>query len=193
MARISYSEEEDYPGQFFLWQANVARSLKGKKGQAALRDLEAALLALPEKKLIPYHLTRKGDVCTTGALVAHRMVTLGQARDAALAELEDETTGCGNIWCGHSKSNHTPGCKGCASWVSKGHSWAKPCPVWTEPDDDWDAEDDEGEAEDFAQKYGVPRLVAWKLVELNDMQLEFVTPEERYDRVLKWTQDWLSA
>lgn len=43
--RISYSDEEDSPGQFALFQANCRRSLQGKKGQAALRELEAALLA----------------------------------------------------------------------------------------------------------------------------------------------------
>lgn len=42
--RISYSDEEDHPGQFELWQANVTRSLKGKNGQRALRELESALL-----------------------------------------------------------------------------------------------------------------------------------------------------
>jgi len=42
--RIGYSEDEDYPGQFELWQANCQRSLKGKKGQAALRELEACSL-----------------------------------------------------------------------------------------------------------------------------------------------------
>ena len=47
--RVSYSEEENYPGQFDLWQANCKRSRQGKKGQVALRELKAALLAMPDK------------------------------------------------------------------------------------------------------------------------------------------------
>lgn len=41
--RISYSDEEDYSGQFDLWQANCRRSLKGKRGQEELRALRKAL------------------------------------------------------------------------------------------------------------------------------------------------------
>lgn len=43
--RIDYTEDEDFNGQFELWQANCRRSLRGKAVQAALKRLEAALLA----------------------------------------------------------------------------------------------------------------------------------------------------
>lgn len=67
--RVNYSEDEDFPGQFELWQANCQRSLKGKAGQAALRELETALLALPEKRLIADKLQAPdGEVCALGAL-----------------------------------------------------------------------------------------------------------------------------
>lgn len=47
--------------------------------------------------------------------------------------------------------------------------------------------------EDVGVECGMPPLVAWKVVELNDMQLggywqRAVSPEERYVRVLQWTQ-----
>ena len=58
MSRVSYSNEEYFPGQFDLWQANCRRSIAGKKGQAALRELEQALLALPEKRLMELGLPR---------------------------------------------------------------------------------------------------------------------------------------
>lgn len=48
MSRVGWSEDEDYPGQFALWRANLERSLAGRKGQAALRDLEAAMVVRPE-------------------------------------------------------------------------------------------------------------------------------------------------
>jgi hypothetical protein len=77
MSRIGYSEEEDYPGQFELWQANCRRSLNGRAGQAVLRRLEAALLALPEKRLIADALQdAEGDVCALGAIARHEGVPM---------------------------------------------------------------------------------------------------------------------
>jgi len=67
--RLNYSEDEDFPGQFNIWQANCRRSLRGKRGQAALRRLEAALLAMPVKALVKGKLVaHDGSVCAIGAL-----------------------------------------------------------------------------------------------------------------------------
>jgi len=75
--RINYSDEEDFPNQAFLWEANYERSLKGRKGQSALRDIEQALLALPEKKLIADALQDDdGQVCAIGALAKHKGVSM---------------------------------------------------------------------------------------------------------------------
>jgi hypothetical protein len=165
MSRISYAEEEDYPGQFNLWHANVRRSLAGSKGQAALRDLEAALLALPEKRLIANRVAKEGDVCAVGAIVAHRKVSLGLAREAVLRELEGDQT--------------TP-----PKWY--GTPETKP-PWWDDPSQH-DDEDEEGETEDIGVAAGIPRMVAWRLVALNDMDLDYCTPETRYEKVLAWTR-----
>lgn len=71
--RIRVSEEEDFNNQAFLWEANLERSLKGRKGQAALRELEAALLTLPEKRLIANNtISTDGSVCAIAALAKHR-------------------------------------------------------------------------------------------------------------------------
>lgn len=70
--RIRFDEEEDFNNQAILWEANQERSLKGKKGQAALRRLETALLALPEPKLIADAIEdTDGLVCGLGALAKH--------------------------------------------------------------------------------------------------------------------------
>lgn len=153
--RIGYSDEEDYPGQFELWQANCRRSLKGKSGQAALRRLEAALLALPEKRLIVGELVDDtGAVCAIGAVAKHEGALTDDMR--ARGEYDMEQVGV---------------------------------------------------------DLGMPRLVAWKIVELNDIELvrrELVwiegpyrwpgeqpyiyvqmTPEQRYERVLTWTREQL--
>jgi hypothetical protein len=153
MSRISYSEDEAYPGQHALWQANCRRSLAGKAGQAALRDLVAALEALPAPVLIAHHLARKGEVCAVGAVVLHRKVNLGQARDAVLRELEGE-------------------------------------PI---EEDAWDWEDEEGETEGVGVAVGIPRLVAWRLACLNDIDLDYCTPAQRYEKVLAWARKRLRA
>lgn len=137
--RINYSEDEDYPGQFYLYQANCTRSVKGQAGQKALRELEAALLALPSKRLIAEELDDGQDVCAIGALVRHKKIT--------------------------------------------------------------PTSDSEWEMENVGVECGMPHLVAWKVVELNDVEFldrwrdgarEFYTPEERYDAMLKWVRQQIA-
>ena len=67
--RLSYLEDEEYPGQYALWRANCARSMRGRRGQASLRALKDALLALPAKRLIAHKMQDEtGAVCAIGAL-----------------------------------------------------------------------------------------------------------------------------
>ncbi len=122
--RISYSEEEQFPGQFFLWRANSARSLLGKAGQAALRELRDALLALPTKRLVVGVLDNGADCCAIGALVRRKGIT--------------------------------------------------------------PKADPEYEMEDVGVECGMPRLVAWRVVEENDMATYSMTPEQRYAAILAW-------
>lgn len=169
--RINFTDEEDRPGQFALWQANCRRSLQSKAGQASLRRLEAALLAMPEKALISGKLVdADGQVCALGQLakVEGKLPALPQ--------------------------------------------------VLTDEYGDYD--DDEEDTADFAEGVlGFPRLVAWKVVEQNDILNDVVwelahgplnrgeayyrgpdgtghglpyirdmTPEERYTKVLAWVR-----
>lgn len=70
--RIRFSEDEQFNNAAILWEANQERSLKSRKGQAALRRLEAALLALPEPKLIADAIVDdEGLVCGLGALAQY--------------------------------------------------------------------------------------------------------------------------
>jgi len=161
--RINYSDDEEFSGQFALWQANCRRSIRSKRGQKELRQLEAALLALPQKRLIH-------------------------------GSLEDEDGGVCAIAC---YAKH------------KGIDTSK-----------FDPEYDSGEVGIAA---GMPRMVAWKVVALNDIEIEdhyaycegpsrdpedykknyggfrgiwtrFVwTPEERYEKVLAWVRENLNA
>ncbi len=88
MTRFNDDYDEDFPGQWFLWEAALTRSVNGAKGQAALRDLRDALLSLPEKKLIEGRLADEhGCVCTVGALALKRRVDAGEKREDVLASL----------------------------------------------------------------------------------------------------------
>src|SRR5690242_7152069 len=93
MIRIGFSEDEVYPGQFELWQANCDRSLAGKKGQAALRELEAALLALPAKRLIANEFDDGEDVCAIGAVFRYKRMSAPKADPQY--EMEDVGVECG--------------------------------------------------------------------------------------------------
>lgn len=154
--RIGYSEYEDFPGQFGLWQGNCQRSLKGRAGQDVLRRLEAALLALPEKKLIAGELVDdEGAVCAIGALAKHE------------GKLTDDLRALG-----------------------------------------------EYNVEEAGIDLGMPRLVAWKIVEMNDVHVGeypalvwlegpyrwpaerpythiLMTPERRYEQMLAWVREQL--
>lgn len=166
--RLNWSDDESFPGQFRIWQANCRRSLRGKAGQKALRRLEAALLAMPEKALIAGKLVNSNaEVCAIGALAK---------AEGALPDPDE----------------------------------------WPADEDD----DDEDDTAEFAEeKLGFPHLVAWKVVEQNDIindvvwelahgplnrhqpayrgpdgngyglaHIRPVTPEERYERVLAWVR-----
>ena len=155
--RLNYSDEEDFPGQFEIWQANCRRSIRGKKGQAELREFEKALLALPEKRLIKDALRDEhSGVCAIGCYARHKGLDLSKF----------------------------------------------------DPEDESDA---------VGVAAGMPRLVAWEVVALNDITLDTVwevadgppqpgygiykggvplvrdmTPEERYERVLAWVREHIA-
>lgn len=164
--RLNYCDDEERPGQFALWDANCRRSLRGKAGQSALRRLEAALLALDEKRLIRGRLINaESQVCAIGALAK---------AEGKLPE--------------------------------------------PEPVGEWDDDEDCDDTTEFAAaRLDVPRLVAWKIVALNDIELDTVwelahgplnrweatykggiplvremTPEERYEKVLAWVRAQLA-
>ncbi len=57
---------------YALYRQAVENAIKGKKGQALLKDLEAALLGMAKKRLISGVLCKEGEVCALGALAVYR-------------------------------------------------------------------------------------------------------------------------
>lgn len=65
-----------------MWRGAVASATKGKRGQELLRDLLAALDAMPEKRLIADQLESNGEVCALGAV--------GRVRHIDMSKLDPE-------------------------------------------------------------------------------------------------------
>lgn len=68
MSRSGYTDDDEN-GTFGLWRGSVTRAIQGKRGQQALRELAAAMDAMPVKTLAAESLvTDGGEFCTLGVL-----------------------------------------------------------------------------------------------------------------------------
>lgn len=77
MSRSGYSE--DYDGDNWAticWRGAVASAIRGRRGQAFLREMLEALDALPEKRLIAHEFAREGEVCAIASVARQRGVDL---------------------------------------------------------------------------------------------------------------------
>lgn len=79
MSRSSYNDEGTN-WDLIKWRGVVESAMRGKRGQKFLRDLVAALDAMPEKRLITDELECPDGVCALGAL--------GKARGMDMSELD---------------------------------------------------------------------------------------------------------
>lgn len=69
MSRSGYSDDCDDEWALIRWRGAVASAIRGKRGQAMLREMVLALDALPEKRLAAGELvTEGGDCCALGAV-----------------------------------------------------------------------------------------------------------------------------
>lgn len=81
MSRSGYSDEGENLG---LWRGAVERSIRGKRGQAFLREMASALDAMPVKELIVDEVVKDGEhVCGLGA------VALARKMDVSSLEIYD--------------------------------------------------------------------------------------------------------
>lgn len=78
MNRSGFSDECDDPLAAGRWTAAVNSSLRGKRGQAFLRELLAALDAMPDKRLIANAAAKDGCMCTLAVVAAKRGQDLEQ-------------------------------------------------------------------------------------------------------------------
>lgn len=96
MSRSGYSDDYDFdPLALGRWRAQVASSIRGKRGQAFLRELIEALDALPEKRLIANDLEHAGNVCAIGSVGLRRGV------DMSVLDPHDSDTIAGKFGIAH--------------------------------------------------------------------------------------------
>lgn len=79
MSRSGYSDDcgDEDPLVLGRWRGAVKSAIQGKRGQAMLRELLAALDAMPDKRLAANSLVNaEGEYCTLGVLGAKRGIDL---------------------------------------------------------------------------------------------------------------------
>lgn len=89
MSRSGYMDDPENDWQLIKWRGQVASAIRGKRGQSFLRELVAALDALPERRLIAHELRRtevrvdgqgfgqtRHNVCALGAIGTERGINL---------------------------------------------------------------------------------------------------------------------
>ena len=81
MSRSGYSDDFEQ-WDFIRWRGAVASAVRGKRGQAFLKEMLAALDALPEKQLIANELETEGAVCAIGAV--------GKVRGIDMSKIDPE-------------------------------------------------------------------------------------------------------
>lgn len=91
MSRSGYSYDLDQ-WDLIRWRGAVASAIRGKRGQALLKELEAALLVLPEKKLCKYDFANPdtGEVCALGEVALKQRLDKGMALTEALKEIQEK-------------------------------------------------------------------------------------------------------
>lgn len=83
MSRSGYSDDGDYDQwRTICWRGAVASAIRGKRGQAFLKEMLSALDALPEKRLIDGELEASGQVCALGSV--------GKARGVDMSKIDPE-------------------------------------------------------------------------------------------------------
>jgi hypothetical protein len=86
MSRSGYSDDCD-GWALIRWRGAVNSAIKGKRGQALLRELAEALDAMPVKELVAQEFEAEGQFCALGVVGAHRGIKTSHLIDAERDEV----------------------------------------------------------------------------------------------------------
>jgi len=93
MSRSGYSDDcwDDPNANWAIirWRGAVASALRGKRGQAFLRELRDALDAMPNKRLVSHTFIRGEEVCALGAVGVARRKDMREINQTVMRELCD--------------------------------------------------------------------------------------------------------
>ena len=199
MSRYSgYDDDEDFPGQFEMYQANLRRAIKGKRGRKFLAELRAALLALPQARLI------EGAMCTVGA---------DRRKAELLAEAERDKAGYDEQFAARygPASLDTDAADDLDRHVKRdgegvcaigAYLWHKKVKAGMDPAEAFDSlplilgTGDGGIAETAAlaaAEADVASMVAWEVAYVNDESFDSKTPEERHAAFIAWIDNTLAG
>lgn len=188
MSRFSDSGYE-YDGPAItweMWERNVRLALGSTRGQAALAQVEEALLALPAPRLVRGHLVAKDQVCTVGALLVHRRATEEHRTTEEIIALLSADVYC---TCTHDRTAHPADGPCTATWQS--YAPGRPtvaCECSAYEVDDDDENGGLADTKGAGVAMGLTPTLAEHLAYLNDEEFRSCTPEERYARVLAWVR-----
>lgn len=77
MSRSGYSDDGDFDNWSQIkWRGQVTSAIRGRRGQAFLREMLEALDAMPNKRLIAHELRQGDEVCAIGCVGARRGIDL---------------------------------------------------------------------------------------------------------------------
>ncbi len=170
MSRNWDGNDEWDEGRYAMWERSVTNAANGKRGQAFLRDLRTALLAIPDKRLVagvPVDV-EAGAVCAVGAYVAWKVNPAHPTAPDVLADVRRRVLLAADI---------DPG---------------------TYPEIDWGGDDFSVDLTDVVTDLGnVPRCLVTALQFENDVGFLLsafeATPEEhRWHRMLQYVEALLA-
>lgn len=78
MSRSGYSDGCDSEWALICWRGAVNSAMRGRRGQAFLKEMLAALDSLPEKRLIEGDLEAHGEVCAIGSVGLRRGIDMSK-------------------------------------------------------------------------------------------------------------------
>jgi hypothetical protein len=87
MSRAGYSDDFE-GGELNVWRGAVKSAIRGKRGQAFLKELAAAMDAMPDKRLISHVGAADGCMCTLAVVAQARGLDI----DRLNRLMEDEET-----------------------------------------------------------------------------------------------------
>lgn len=102
MSRYCNDSDSEYPSHW--WQTDLERALTSGRGQRILREIETALRAMPERRLISDAIVewdedeQAGAVCAVGAYAAFKQVQAGKSWADSFAMLAERHSGDADEW-----------------------------------------------------------------------------------------------